>query len=94
MTSIALIAIPLAWVLLVTGVLRTMRLARRADELASRQWRRLAQMHSARGVAFFPTSEARVELEVAIAEAMGLRRHATRRRAASTVSRRWQAAGT
>ncbi|HKP91592.1 MAG TPA: hypothetical protein VJT75_16620 [Thermoleophilaceae bacterium] len=90
MSSTALIAAPLVWALLVTGVLRTMRIAERTDELAARQWRRLAGMHSASGVAFFPTSEARVELEAAIAEATDLRRSTPRGRRARTARRRWQ----
>jgi hypothetical protein len=60
--------------LLVTGVLRTLAVARRIDELTSRQWHRLAQMRSDSGVAFFATREARVELEAAMADAVHLAR--------------------
>ena len=77
MTQPALIVL---WALLVTGVLRTLRLGRRLDELTERQWERLAQLHSESGVAFFPTSDARLELEVAIAEAMGTRARPARQR--------------
>ena len=69
MTPPSLIAALLLWALLVSGVLRTMRMARRVDELTARHWERLARLHSASGVAFFPTRDARVELEVAIADA-------------------------
>jgi biopolymer transport protein ExbB/TolQ len=86
MTSTALIAAPLVWVLLVAGVLRTMRIARHVDELAARQWDGLARIRSATGIAFFPTSYARVELEVAIADAVAARgRRAVRDRVPAAV---------
>jgi hypothetical protein len=70
--------------LLVTGVLRTLAIARRIDELTSRQWYRLAQMHSDSGVAFFATREARVQLEAAMADAVHLAcPHSSTRRARS-----------
>jgi hypothetical protein len=80
MTQPALIVVLLLWALLMTGVLRTLRMARRLDELTARQWERLAKLHSASGVAFFPTRDARLELEVAIVEALRGRGRAVRRR--------------
>ena len=64
--SLHLIAIVLMWLLLVTG-LKAVAAARRADELEDRNWAQLGRMHSQSGIAFFPTSHARLELEVAIA---------------------------
>ena len=89
MAPLPLIGGLLGSILLVTGVLRTLALARRIDELTARQWRRLARMHSGSGIAFFPTRDARVELEVAIADAVHAapspeRRRGPARRARST----------
>ena len=79
MALVPLIGGLLGSVLVVTGVLRTLAVARRVDELTSRQWHRLAQMHSGTGTAFFATRDARVELEVAMAEAVQLARSPQRR---------------
>ena len=79
MTGPDLIAAVLMWALLATGVLRAVALARHSDELASRQWERLARMRSASGTAFFPTAGARLELELAIADAVSGRRRGARR---------------
>ena len=91
MTSPALIAAFLVWALLATGLLRTMSIARRVDELTARQWRRLARMRSSDGVAFFPTTESRLELEVAIADAIGARRECARRRRSRRHYMSWRA---
>ena len=80
-TSTLLVTALLAWILLVTCVLRTMSMARQADELADRHWEELARLHSPSGIAFFPTTDARIELELAISEALELERAAARRQA-------------
>ena len=80
MALLSLIGGLLGSILLVAGVLRTLLIARRIDELTARQWRRLAQIHSDGGSAFFPTRDARVELEVAIAESVQLADSLERRR--------------
>ena len=72
MALLSLIGGLLGSTLVVTGVLRTLALARRLDELTARQWHRLAEMHSRSGIAFFPTREARVELEGAMEDAVDL----------------------
>jgi hypothetical protein len=71
-----LIGLLLAWALLVTGVVRVLRIARHADRLAQDLWQELARMHSDRGMAFFPTIEARRDLETSIADAIALERRA------------------
>jgi biopolymer transport protein ExbB/TolQ len=91
MTSTSLIAGLLVWVLLATGVLRTMAIARRADDLTARQWERLAHMHSQSGIAFFPTNHARLELEVAIAYVVRGRQRDARRRRGRTAATLWPA---
>ena len=78
----------LAGLALIVAVLRTMAIARRADEIAEQHWQELARLHSNSGIAFFPTAEARLELEVAITEALELERRpapAPRRRIAALV---------
>lgn len=79
-TTPILSAAVIAWLLLTVAVLRVMARARRADELADEQWEELARLHSASGVAFFPTAHARVELERAMAEAVELERPRARER--------------
>jgi hypothetical protein len=60
-------------------------IAGRADETGDRHWRDLAQLQSDSGVAFFPTAEARLELEVALTEVLELeRRPASARRRRTT----------
>src|SRR5688572_10642517 len=54
--------------LLVVAVLRVMAHVHHADELANRQWEELALLESESGVAFFPTPDARLELELAMAD--------------------------
>jgi hypothetical protein len=70
MALLPLIGGLLGSVLLITGVLRTLMIARRVDRLTAHHWRRLAQIRSAGGSPFFATRDARVELEVAIAESV------------------------
>lgn len=74
MSAIVAALVVLGGLALVAGVLRTMAIARRADEIAERHWRELALLHSDSGVAFFPTAEARLELEMAITEVIALER--------------------
>ena len=68
-----------AGLLLVVAVLRTMAMARRADEQADLHWGELTHLESASGVAFFPTTDARLELELAIYEALELEMRVARR---------------
>ena len=75
-TLVALVA--LAGLGLVAGVLRTMAIARHADEVAERHWQELAHLQSASGVAFFPTVDARLELERAITDVLELERRPVR----------------
>ena len=77
-----LIAALLGWLLLVAGVLRVMAIAKRVDALAERHWAELAQLHSESGAAFFPTPDARLELEMAISEVVEIERKPVRRRTA------------
>ena len=70
----------LAGLALIAAVLRTMAIARRADEIAEQHWQELTRLQSDSGVAFFPTAEARLELEMALTEVVELER---RPRAAS-----------
>ena len=72
---IAAVAIGL---LLVVAVLRVMAHVHRADELADRQWEALARLESESGVAFFPTTDARLELELAMADVVELARRPPR----------------
>ena len=60
--------------LLVVAVLRVMAHVHRADELADRQWDELTRLESESGVAFFPTADARLELELAMADVVVLER--------------------
>src|SRR3954453_3421461 len=85
-----LIATLLVWLLLVAGVLRSMAIARRADELADRHWEQLARMHSESGIAFFPTSDARLELGMAMAEVLDLRLRRVRRPTGASIGLRPQ----
>ena len=64
----------LAGLALVAAVLRTLALARRADDAAVARWRDLTLLQSASGIAFFPTAEARLELELELTEAIELER--------------------
>jgi hypothetical protein len=80
MALLPLIGGLLGSILLLTGVLRTLLIGRRVDELTARHWRRLAQIQSTGGSAFFPTRDARVELEVAIAQSVELADSPERRR--------------
>jgi hypothetical protein len=82
MAPLPLIGGLLGSILLVTGFLRTLALASRIDELTARQWHRLARMRSGSGIAFFPTRDARVELEAAIADAVHVAQGPDRRRPA------------
>ena len=79
----------LAGLALIAAVLRTMAIARRADEIAEQHWQELARLQSDSGVAFFPTAEARLELEMALTEILELepRPAPARRRTAALVSR-------
>jgi hypothetical protein len=49
-----------------------MAMARRTDERTEGQWQRLGRIRSQSGIAFFPTSHARLELEVEISESIDL----------------------
>ncbi|HEX8744001.1 MAG TPA: hypothetical protein VF712_12785 [Thermoleophilaceae bacterium] len=93
-TSPLPVAVLLVWLLAVTGVLRAMAIARRADELADRHWEQLSRMRSESGIAFFPTVDARLELELAISDLVALERSVPRRRRSRRASARWQVAGT
>lgn len=65
-----------------------MAIAHRADEIAERHWQELALLQSDSGVAFFPTAEARLELEMELTEVLELERRpaaAPRRRTAALV---------
>lgn len=68
-----------AWLLLVVAVLRAMAIARRADEQADLHWSELTHLQSDSGVAFFPTTDARLELELAIYEVLELETRVARR---------------
>lgn len=71
---------------LVAAVLRTMAIAKRADENADDHWHELSHLQSSSGVAFFPTVEARMELEMALTEVLEVARppaRASRRRTAA-----------
>lgn len=72
--SVAIVTalVVLAGLALIAAVLRTMAIARRADEIAERHWQELARLQSESGVAFFPTAEARLELEMALTEVLEL----------------------
>lgn len=86
--AVVLTLVALAGLALIAAVLRAMAIARRADEIAERHWSELARLQSDSGVAFFPTVEARLELEVAITEVLELERRpapAPRRRIAALV---------
>ena len=86
--AIVVALVTLAGLALIAAVLRTMAIARRADENAERHWQELAQLQSDSGVAFFPTTEARRELEVALTEIVELEPRpllARRRRTAALV---------
>ena len=74
MALVPLIGGLLVLTLLVTAVLGALVVASRSDESTKRQWDRLGHMHSATGIAFFPTRKARVELEAAMADAVRLAR--------------------
>ncbi len=63
-----------AWFATVVVTLRTMAIARHADEAADRHWEELTCLRSASGVAFFPTRGARRELERAIRDLIGAAR--------------------
>lgn len=58
----------------VAATLRTAAIARRADAISERHWRQLARLHSDSGIAFFPTAEAMLELELALTEVVELER--------------------
>lgn len=64
----------LAGLALVAAIIRAIALARRADEIAERHWRELTCLRSESGIAFFPTAEARLELEVTLTEVLELER--------------------
>ena len=64
-------AVVLMW-LFAAVVLRTMAIASGADAASTRHWRQLSHMHSIDGIAFFPTIDARLELELAIREVVDL----------------------
>jgi hypothetical protein len=87
--TVAIVAVLVAPAgLALIAVLRTMTIARRADEVAERHWHDLARLQSDSGVAFFPTVEARLELEAVLTEVIELERRpaaAPRRRTAALV---------
>jgi hypothetical protein len=64
--------------LLVVALLRVMAHVHRADEIADRQWEELTHLESESGVAFFPTVDARLELELAMADVVELARRPPR----------------
>jgi hypothetical protein len=71
--SFATLAIVAAVTLVVlVSVLRTMAIVRHADENSEHHWRALSHLQSESGVAFFPTAEARLELEVVLKETLEL----------------------
>lgn len=72
--SAAVTLLALTGLALVAAVLRTMAIARRADEIAERHWQELSRLHSRSGIAFFPTAEARLELEMTLTEVVELER--------------------
>lgn len=79
-TTLTYLAI-LAQCLLITAVmLRAMVIASRADRAADSHWQDLQQLQSDSGVAFFPTAEARLELELTLSEAIEVEREASRPR--------------
>ena len=64
--------------LTLAAILRLLALARRAQTEPA--WDDLARIHSPSGRAFFPTTEARLELELAIYEVTRLERRGRRLR--------------